>query len=117
MQRYVRFREDGKYHLMRAFAVLRETALECGRRLGIGDDVFFLTVAEISDALRGGYLREDRIAQNRAERRAAARLHTPRVIERADLATLGVHEVAVDAEQWPAHPVSCGTATGPSESS
>ncbi|MCM2373736.1 PEP/pyruvate-binding domain-containing protein [Aporhodopirellula aestuarii] len=113
LQRYIRFREDGKYHLMRAYAVLRETALECGRRLGIGDDVFYLTVHEMSDALRGGYLPEDQVAKRRAERQAAARLHTPRVIEAQDIETIGQHEVAVDAEQWPSHPVSSGTASGP----
>ncbi|QDU90282.1 Phosphoenolpyruvate synthase [Pirellulimonas nuda] len=113
LQRYVRFREDGKYHLMRAFAVLRDTALECGRRLGIGDDVFYLSVAEIGDALRGGYLPQDRIAKRRAERQAAKRLYTPRVIERDDLARLGYRQVSPDTQQWPAHPVSCGSATGP----
>ncbi|EMI42619.1 PEP/pyruvate-binding domain-containing protein [Rhodopirellula sp. SWK7] len=113
LQRYVRFREDGKYHLMRAYAVLRETALECGRRLGIGDDVFYLSVAEMSDAMRGGYLPEDRIAKKKCERHAAARFYTPRVIEAQDVETLGQHEVSADAEQWSSHPVSCGTASGP----
>ncbi len=113
LQRYVRFREDGKYHLMRGFAVLRETAIECGRRLNVGDDIFFLTVAEISDALRGGYLPEDQIARRRAERQAASRLHLPRVIDRADVAELGQVPISDAGEQWSAHPVSSGSASGP----
>ncbi len=113
LQRYVRFREDGKYQLMRGYAVLRETALEFGRRLKIGDDIFFLTIEEINDTLRGGYLPEDRIARRRTERLAAARLHVPRVIDRTDVAELGQITISDDNEQWPAHPVSNGTALGP----
>ncbi len=45
--RYLRFREDGKFHLMLAYDLLRDLALEAGRRLDIGDDVFLLREEEL----------------------------------------------------------------------
>jgi pyruvate,water dikinase len=50
--RYLRLREDGKYYLMLGYELLRQVALEVGRRLGIGEDVFFFTAEEMLAALR-----------------------------------------------------------------
>ena len=115
LQRYSRFREDGKYFLMRAYAVLRQTALEFARRLNLADagDVFFLTTGEMFSALRTGFVPEDRVTRRRATHRVAERFHTPRVIAREDLPSLGTPAPVSGAEQWPAHPVSCGVSTGP----
>ena len=111
--RYVRFREDGKYQLMRAYAQLRPVALEFGRRLEIGEDVFLLESAEVIEALRTGFVPKDRIAQRRLLRRAEASLTLSRVLDRQDLPGLGVPVVAADASRWTAHPLSSGTCTGP----
>ncbi|MDD4888603.1 MAG: PEP/pyruvate-binding domain-containing protein [Phycisphaerae bacterium] len=46
-RRYLAFRENGKYYLMLGYDLLRDAALEAGRRLGIGDDVFLLTRDEM----------------------------------------------------------------------
>lgn len=115
LQRYARFREDGKYFLMRSYAVLRQTALEFARRLNLpaAEDVFFLTTEEMFSALRTGFVPEERIARRRATHRAAERFHTPRVIDREDLPSLGIPVPVSGAEQWAAHPVSCGVSTGP----
>lgn len=115
LQRYARFREDGKYHLMRAYAVLRQTALEFAVRLSLKnpEDVFFLRSDELFAALRTGFVPEDRIQRRRAAHRAAARFYTPRVIDREDLPSLGTPAPVCGAEEWPAHPVSCGIGSGP----
>ncbi len=53
--RYVAFREDGKDFLMLGYDLLRDLAIEAGRRLDAGDGVFFLTRDELLDALRVGF--------------------------------------------------------------
>ena len=53
-QRYARFREDGKHCLMLGYDLLRDMALDAGRRLGIGDDVFLLDSEELQQALAAG---------------------------------------------------------------
>ena len=45
--RYVPFREDGKYYLMLGYELLRDVALEAGRRLEVGEDVFLLTLEDL----------------------------------------------------------------------
>ena len=49
------FREEGKDYLMRGYDLLRDVALEFGRRLDVGDGIFQLTRDEIFDALRVGF--------------------------------------------------------------
>ena len=44
-QRYVSLREDAKDFLMRGYDLLRDLAREAGRRLGIGEDVFYSSPA------------------------------------------------------------------------
>ena len=111
--RYVRFREDGKCQLMRAYAMLRPIALEFGRRLEIGEDVFLLEEREVLESIRTGFVPKDRIAQRRLQRRAEASLSLSRVIDEGDLETLGVPTIAADASCWDAHSLSSGTCTGP----
>jgi pyruvate,water dikinase len=49
--RYIAFREDGKYYLMLGYELLRQVALEAGKRLEVGADVFYLTEQEMLTAL------------------------------------------------------------------
>lgn len=123
LQRYARFREDGKYYLMRAYAVLRQTIIEMERRLREdamatggkleSGDIFYLTAEEVFQTLRTGYLPEDRIAHERARHRAAERFHTPRVISDEEIPSLGTPTQVEGTQQWAAHPVSCGVSSGP----
>ena len=115
VQRYARFREDGKHVLMLAYEVLRQTALEFGRRLGLGEKVFYLTPGEISAALHTGFVPEDRIERRMAERRIAGQFYTPRVIDRASLEDLGHPPIPEHAESYPAYPVSTGSGSGPAQ--
>ncbi|YCM45028.1 PEP/pyruvate-binding domain-containing protein [Verrucomicrobiaceae bacterium 227] len=110
--RYVRFREDGKCQLMRAYAKLRRIALEIGRRLEIGDDVFLLENDEILEALSTGFVPKGRIEERRILRRAESSLGLPRVIDGDDLETLGVPKVVEGASCWDAHSLSSGCAGG-----
>ena len=110
--RYVRFREDGKCQLMRAYARLRRVALEIGRRLEIGDDVFLLESDEMVEALNSGFVMKDRIELRRIQRKAEAGLSLARVIAEEDLASLGKPPVDEGSSSHDAHSLSSGMASG-----
>jgi len=112
-RRYMPFRENAKHELMRGYALLRAVAVEAGRRLEIGDDVFLLTAEEMADALAGGAVPERAIAERRATRRAERRLRLPRVIDGEGVDSLGHPELPEGGAQLSAFPVSAGVATGP----
>jgi len=113
LRRYIPFREDGKYYLMLGYDLLRDLAVEVGRRLEIGDDVFFLTDRELYDALTTGALPEDKIAQRKEEYRAEARIVLPRVIDDAAIESLGLPPKHDVAESYDAYELSSGIASGP----
>ncbi len=54
VRRYIPFREDGKDFLMLGYELLRATALEFGRRLNLGEDIFYLTEQEMLAGLAPG---------------------------------------------------------------
>jgi len=111
-RRYVRFREDGKFQLMRAYAKLRPVVREIGQRLGIGDDVFLLESREMLESLTTGFIPQDVIESRRVQLRAESGLVLPRVIDQEDLATLGEPVFDEDASSWDAHSLSSGVASG-----
>lgn len=113
LQRYWRFREDGKYYLMHAYAALRRTALEFGRRLNIGDDIFFLKPPEVLEALRTGFVPADRIGRRLVRYAVETRMCPPHVIGDEELESLGAARTVRSASAFPAHGVSFGTAQGP----
>ncbi|MCF7974935.1 MAG: hypothetical protein K9N55_14035 [Phycisphaerae bacterium] len=113
LQRYCQFRENGKYYLMKAYAVLRQTALEMGRRLGVDEAVFFLRPDEIKAALHTGFVPEDRIRQRRRWYAAESRVRLSHVIEAKDIATLGSPPQTSDDLQWQGFAISCGVNSGP----
>lgn len=115
VRRYCRFREDGKYYLMRAYHLLRITALEFARRLGIGDGLFFLLPDEIFQALRSGFVPEDRIARRERCYKAENRLCLPHVIDTSDIDTVGESALPARDGHWRGHPLSCGVCTGPAQ--
>lgn len=110
--RYVRFREDGKCNLIRAYATLRPVALEIGERLGIGSDVFLLESGEMLDALKSGFVPQGRIDERRVLRRLEKDLSLPRVIDRSDLDFLCEPVVDDGAPCREAHSLSGGVASG-----
>jgi len=113
LRRYIPFREDGKYYLMLGYDLLRDLAVEAGRRLEIGDDVFFLTDRELCDVLTGGELSEDKIAQRKEEYRTEARIVLPRIIDDEAIESLGLPSTHDLAESYDAYELSSGVASGP----
>ena len=112
-KRYIPFREDGKHYLTMGYDLLRDVALEAAERLGIGDDVFFLEVAELCDALTVGTVPFERIAERQARRRTEARIGLSRVIDSEDIEALGRPVEHQAAESYPAYELSAGVASGP----
>jgi len=111
--RYVRFREDGKHYLMLGYELLRDMLVEAGRRLGVGNDVFFLTIDEVCEAITRGQPVNGRTARRRLELAAEARLPLPAVIDAEAAARLGEPLSLVHADSYKALPVSSGLAGGP----
>ena len=114
VHRFMPFREEGKDYLMLSYDVLREAALELGRRLDVGDGVFHLTRDEIFDALRVGFAPHNLIEQRQLGYRAEIKLALPRVIDVAAIERLGEPaEVEMTAGAYKALPLSAGHASGP----
>lgn len=109
VRRYLRFREDGKFYLMRAYSVLRLTALEFGRRLNLGEDIFFLKPDEIFQSLETGFVPLDVVAERKLEYQVEKRIQTPHVIEADDVPMLGNAPVRADGDALKAHSVSNGS--------
>ena len=113
VRRYARFREDGKHYLMIGYETLRRLALEAGRRLDIGEDVFLLSRDELRDALRTGFAPLRLIERRRLRRRAEARCALPTFIDHSNVDELGEAPNVEGKNRWAAFPVSSGQATGP----
>jgi phosphohistidine swiveling domain-containing protein len=114
VRRYVAFREDGKDFLMLGYDLLRDVAMEAGRRLDVEQDVFYLTRDELFDALRTGYAPYHAIQQRKAAYRIEARLHVPRFVDEQAIDTLGeVPERKPKKASHQAFAVSSGEASGP----
>ena len=111
--RYLRFREDGKFYLMLAYDLLRDLALEAGRRLDIGDDVFLLREEELFDALSTGIAPLHLLERRRLARAAEAEIDLPYLITEDKIATLGERMETESTGKIPAFPISGGTASGP----
>lgn len=113
-RRYMAFREDSKHYLMLGFALLRGTALEVGRRTGLGDDVFYLTELEMLAALSGPV--EGALLNARKERHAAeSRVLLKHFIDANSIAQIGTPEAhgTAGAGRFPAFALSTGAAQGP----
>ena len=113
VRRYVPYREDGKYYLMMGYDLLRDVAMEVGRRLEIADDVFQLHLEELFDALRVGFAPLHLIAQRKVQFEAEKRVVLPQVIDKEALETLGEVPKVAPAGSHKAFAVSTGVATGP----
>ena len=114
VRRYIAFREDGKDFLILGYDLLRDLAIEAGRRLGVGQEVFFLTREELFAALRVGFAPCHLIEQQSAAYQAESRLTLPRVIDEKAIDTLGdAPEREPVAGGHKAFAVSSGEASGP----
>ncbi len=114
VHRYLRFREDGKHYLMLGYQLLRDLALEAGRRLGLGEDVFLLTWEELQLALTMGFAPLHLVDERRVVRTAEAKLILESVITAADIDLLGQPPPPrADGDCLAAFPISAGLCSGP----
>ena len=113
LQRYMRFREDGKAIFIKALTQLRNTAREFGRRLKLDDAVFFLYENELPDALLKGFVRHDHIERRRQILKAGKSITLPHIIEADDIPSLGQAQINNQADCWSAFPVASGICSGP----
>lgn len=111
--RYLRFREDGKFFLMQGYDLLRDLALEAGKRLDIGDRVFSMNLEELRDAMLTGFAPLHLLDQRQIERSAEESLSLPHVITVEEIETLGEPVVPAGGDRLPAFSISSGVATGP----
>ena len=111
--RYLRFREDGKFYLMLAYDLLRDLALEAGRRLDIGTEVFLLLEEELFDSLVTGIAPLHLLEKRRLARAAEAAIDLPNLITEDKITTLGEHVEIESTGRIPAFSISGGTASGP----
>ena len=116
--RYLPYREDGKHHLMSGYRLLRAMALEAGRRLEIGEDVFFLSGSELHDAVLSGFAPLHLIEKRRLRRAAESRLTLPSLIDKEATERLGEPPAPPESGSdpdaaLPAIPISPGSAAGP----
>lgn len=113
VQRYSRFREDGKYYLIKAYSVLRKTALEFGRRLELNEEVFYLKPHEVLDAVKTGFIPGDKVIIRKLEYEAEKRFRLPHVISSEDIESIGVIKKRPVSASIQAFSVSNGTCSGP----
>jgi pyruvate,water dikinase len=113
LHRYMRFREDAKHYLMHGYELLRQTTLEAGRRLAIGEDVFYLTDEELASALEQGYVSLDRINRRKAEHRAARNLVMPHLIDEHTVDQIGRAAPVLGGDRLDAFSLSAGVGCGP----
>jgi rifampicin phosphotransferase len=113
-RRYMIYREDGKFFLMLGYALLREAALEIGRRISpkAHEDVFYVGETEMLAALEGKAAAETDATRLRYA--AEARLVLPRFVEGAGIETLGNPAADLDASaaKYAAFALSTGSARG-----
>jgi phosphohistidine swiveling domain-containing protein len=115
VRRYVAFREDGKDFFMLGYDLLRDIALEAGRRLEIGGEVFYLSIEDLFDALRVGFAPMHLIEKRKAAYEAEVRLILPSLIDADAIGTLG-QPPPIDPIGKASHralAVSSGVASGP----
>lgn len=113
IDRYLPFREDGKFYLMRGYGLLRDVALEIGRRLNLGDNVFYLDENEMLAAIKHGFAPDAPIASRQRRARAHNLLDLPRLITTDGLDKLGEAQTPANADRLAAFSLSHGFATGP----
>jgi len=113
--RHLPWRENGKHHLMLGYQLLRDVALEAGRRLAIDEpaDVFLLTLPELRTSMATGFAPLHLIAERRAQRAALAILDLPAVIDCGSISRLGETPAPGPDSRPNAFAISPGTATGP----
>jgi pyruvate,water dikinase len=109
------YRELGKYHLMQAYAALREALVELGQRWDLGRDLFFLTLGELPEFDQRPLEFRQQIAARKLRWKSAQKLALADVIDSRDLASLGKPQASQPTGGdgvVEARPIASGVAAG-----
>jgi pyruvate,water dikinase len=113
LQTYLGLRETGKHHLMRGYAIIRQTLLELDRRFGLDGGVFYLSPDEFPELVAGTDMKP-RIAERRRTRAIELSLEVPAVVFGDDLEAIGRPVLPpAGVEELTGIPLSAGVAEGP----
>jgi len=113
LQTFLGLRETAKHHLMRGYALIRQSLVELDRRHGLAGGIFFLTPEELPQ-LQGGKDLAPVIAARRKERALALSLEVPAVVFSGDLEAIGRPAPPEPGRaQIQGVPLSAGVAEGP----
>jgi pyruvate,water dikinase len=112
-RRHLRAREEGKHALLLGYDLLRDLAREAGRRLGLGADVFLLSLEELQKALKTGNVSAPLIEERRKQRAVEGRIQPPFLITEESLKSWGGESRKQDSATLAAFAVSGGSASGP----
>ncbi len=106
------WRENGKYHLMRGYALIRDAALTLGERWDLGEDVFHLKWSELAEFPKQSTELRETIARRKLRREAWKRLDMPMVIDSSNMRDLGLPRQIEGGTEWVAEPISAGVVEG-----
>ena len=113
LQTYLTLRETAKHHLMRGYAIIRQTLVELDRRLGLGAGIFFLNPDELA-SIASQTTAKRLIAERRRQRAIELSLEVPPVLFGDDLEAIGRPLPRLEgAEELTGIPLSAGVAEGP----
>lgn len=112
---YLALRESSKHYLMLGFQRLRAILREMGRRIGIGDDVFYLEDRDLGsiNVIPAKETLLPKIKANKRRRQILLALPTPPVLFSDDLDAIGRPIPVAGAAEWNATPLSFGEFEGP----
>lgn len=112
LRTFLGLRETGKHHLMRGYAIIRQTLLELDRRFGLDGGIFCLTPDQLPALIAGNELRPA-IADRRRSRAIELTLEVPPVVLSDDLEAIGRPlPPPTGAEVLCGVPLSAGVAEG-----
>ena len=106
------YREAGKHYLLMGYELIRDVIVELGKRLGIGDDVFYLTLEELPAFEQRRDELTDAIAERKVRFQAFQRLDMPDVVDSRHLEALGQPRDIESASELEGQSLSPGIFTG-----
>ncbi len=107
-RRLLPYRENGKHYLMMGYELLRNVIVEIGKRMNLGDDVFYLRWEELleCDPSDTG-IRAD-IESRKLRQKAHKSIYLPQLIDADTIDLIGRGPVMDENRSLPATPVSPG---------
>ncbi len=106
------YRESGKYYLMMGYELLRLVLQELGRRWDLGNDLYFLQLAELPRFVRESSELLRAIAERKIRWQALQRLDMPEIVDARELDRLGLPRQLQAAGEYAATTLSPGVAVG-----